>query len=63
MAIFRNFTIHENIMLQARAEATNAFNLLNLGAPTSVMSSATYGEITGAAGNNRQIQIGLRLTF
>jgi hypothetical protein len=63
MAIFRNFTIHESWVLQARAEAQNAFNLFNLANPVATMSSSTFGEITSAAGVNRQIQIGLRLTF
>jgi hypothetical protein len=70
MAVFRNFTIHENWVLQARFEAQNVFNMLNLDNPVSTMSSATYGSITGAddgslgpTDSNREIQLGLRLTF
>ncbi|MGB6431449.1 MAG: carboxypeptidase regulatory-like domain-containing protein [Candidatus Acidiferrales bacterium] len=63
MAIFRDFKIHEDWTLQARAEAQNAFNLLNLAAPSAGMTSSTYGQITGSAGVNREIQLGLRLTF
>jgi hypothetical protein len=70
MAIMRNFTLHENWVLQARFEAQNVFNLLNLDNPVTAMSSATYGQITGAddgslgpTDTNREIQLGLRLTF
>ena len=46
-----------------KRQAQNAFNLFNLANPVATMSSSTFGEITSAAGVNRQIQIGLRLTF
>jgi hypothetical protein len=52
----------ERMTLQARGEFTNAFNLVNLGAPTGTLSSAQFGQIR-SAGSMRQVQVGLRLTF
>jgi len=62
MAISRDFQIRERFNLQFRAEATNAFNLVNLNSPVSTLSSGNVGQITGA-GSMRQGQLGLRLTF
>jgi hypothetical protein len=60
--LFRNFKLMEQMTLQIRAEFTNAFNLVNLGAPTATLSSAQFGQIR-SAGSMRQMQLGLRLTF
>jgi hypothetical protein len=63
LGIFRDFRVMEGKVLQFRGELTNAFNLVNLGSPgTSQGSSSTFGKIT-TAGNMRQVQMGLRMTF
>jgi hypothetical protein len=62
IGLFRNFKIHEHFVLEARGEFTNAFNMVNLVNPTGTLSSALFGTIRNA-GNMRQVQIGLRLTF
>ena len=62
LGLFRNFKLMERMTLQARGEFTNAFNLVNLGAPTATLSSAQFGQIR-SAGAMRQLQVGLRLTF
>jgi hypothetical protein len=62
ISLFRDFSIWESMKLQARAEASNAFNMVSLGGPNATLSSASAGTITSAAGM-RQIQLGLRLTF
>jgi hypothetical protein len=64
-SLFRDFAIWETMVLQARAEASNVFNLVNLGAPGTNLSSATAGKITtqSTGANMRQIQLGLRLSF
>jgi hypothetical protein len=62
LAIFRDIRIGERFTLQARGEATNTFNFVNLNNPVSSMSASNFGTITGA-GTMRQIQVGLRLTF
>jgi hypothetical protein len=62
LGLFRNFKLMERMTLQARGEFTNAFNLVNLSAPTATLSSAQFGQIR-SAGPMRQVQVGLRLTF
>ncbi len=61
LGIFRDFSI-ERFTLQIRGEATNAFNLVSLNAPTANLASALDGKITAAA-SPRLIQVGARLTF
>ena len=48
--------------LQLRAEATNAFNIVNLSNPETSIDSDRFGEIHSAR-NMREVQLGLRLTF
>ncbi len=62
LGLFRNFKFGERVVLQARGEITNAFNLVNLSAPTATISSAAFGTIR-SAGAMRNVQLGLRLTF
>jgi Carboxypeptidase regulatory-like domain len=61
LGIFRNITF-ERFTLQFRGEATNAFNLVSLNAPTANLASSLNGRITSAA-SPRLIQLGARLTF
>jgi hypothetical protein len=62
VALFRDFRIKERMTLQARAEFTNAFNIVNLGGPTTNMNSSAFGTIRTARAM-RQTQLGLRITF
>ncbi|HXE11442.1 MAG TPA: TonB-dependent receptor [Bryobacteraceae bacterium] len=62
LGIFRNFTFSERVRLQFRAEFTNFFNIVNLNAPNSTLTSKTFGQITGA-GTMREMQLGARVTF
>jgi hypothetical protein len=73
LALFRVFRLRERLQLQARAEVTNAFNLVSLTIPSAalattanvnqgVLTSALFGQIRNAA-DMRQMQLGLRLTF
>jgi hypothetical protein len=61
--LFRNITFERGIQFQFRAEFTNVLNWVSLANPTAALSSGTDGEITGAAGTQRIIQLGGRLTF
>jgi Carboxypeptidase regulatory-like domain len=61
LGIFRDISI-ERFTLQIRGEATNAFNLVSLNAPTANLASSINGHITSAA-SPRLIQVGARLTF
>jgi hypothetical protein len=60
---FKNFAIWKEHKLQFRAEFFNLFNNVNLGAPTAVMSSSTFGQISSTAGNPRILQFGLKYSF
>jgi outer membrane receptor protein involved in Fe transport len=62
MALFRDFKLRSRFVLQIRAEATNAFNMVNLDGPNSSMNSANFGRILGAD-TMREIQLGARLSF
>jgi archaellum component FlaG (FlaF/FlaG flagellin family) len=61
LGIFRNISF-ERFTLQLRGEATNAFNLVSLNAPTANLASSLNGKITSAA-SPRLIQVGARFTF
>jgi hypothetical protein len=62
LSIFRDFQIHENLSLQLRGEALNAFNIVNFNNPGTTLGSSTFGVISGA-NTMREIQLGARLTF
>lgn len=62
LGILRDFQFERGISLQLRGEATNAFNLVSLSAPTASLSSSINGKITSAY-TPRVIQVGARLTF
>ena len=62
LGLFRNFKIYERLRLQARAEMTNAFNLVSLSAPSATLTSGTFGQVRSASGM-REAQMGLRLIF
>jgi hypothetical protein len=64
-ALFRNFTVKENIKLELRGEAYNVTNTSNPGNPIADVSSPGFGsqaaELNGLAG--RQFQVAARLLF
>jgi len=63
LSVFRGITIRENVRLELRFEAYNAFNHVNYREPASAdIDNANYGLITAAA-PPRQMQIGARLSF
>ena len=63
MGLFRNITLERGVVFQLRGEATNVFNLVSLSNPTASLASGNYGKITSAAGTQRILQVGARLTF
>jgi hypothetical protein len=62
LGLSRDFRFERGIGLTFRADATNAFNLVSLNAPTASLSSGNNGKITGAA-SPRLIQVGARISF
>jgi hypothetical protein len=70
LALQKRFVISGDRNVEFRAEAFNAFNRVNLGAPgTAVTSPATFGRITGplnsgyGTGTARQMQFMFRVNF
>ncbi len=59
----KNFPIREQIKLQFRAEAYNAWNHPNLDGPNMNVTNANFGVITGQSPSPRQFQLALKLTF
>jgi hypothetical protein len=62
MALSRTFGLYENLKLNARFEAFNAFNHPNFATPTTSIASANFGRITGSS-PGRVLQGALKLTF
>jgi hypothetical protein len=60
--LFRTFHFTERLAVQLRGEFTNALNIVNLGGPTTTLSSSQFGQIR-SAGSMRQVQLGARLSF
>ena len=63
MGLFRNIKFERGLVFQLRGEATNVFNWVSLSNPTASLSSGNNGKITSAAGTQRILQVGGRLTF
>jgi hypothetical protein len=63
LGLFRSFRLPGRRQFQLRAEATNAFNLVNLNNPAAGnIRASTFGQIRDARAM-RQIQLGARLEF
>ncbi|MCB9386054.1 MAG: TonB-dependent receptor [Bryobacterales bacterium] len=62
-SLFKDIAISERFNLQYRAEMFNIFNTPQFGLPNSSIGNPNAGIITSMAGNPRQIQMGLRLSF
>ncbi len=64
LSAFRQFDLSENWKLQFRAEAFNLGNTPHFGNPSANSSDrASFMVITGAASDERQFRLGLRLNF
>ena len=75
LGLFRQFTVTEKIKLQFRAEAFNATNTPHFNNPGTNVSNVIrnsdggisklngYTEITSAQADQRQLRLGLRLSF
>lgn len=63
LAVAKTFNIGERFRAQLRAEASNAFNIVNLGTPgTTIAAPSSFGVIRSAQ-PMRQLQLGFRLLF
>ena len=66
IALMKNFTIHENIGFQLRADGFNAFNHINWGLPGGSLETGgtiTNGPYPNGSSNPRQMQFSGRVTF
>jgi hypothetical protein len=62
--LLRNIILPRGTVFQFRAEVTNVMNWVSLGQPASGnITNGNQGNITGAAGTQRIIQLGGRFTF
>jgi hypothetical protein len=62
-SLFKNFAIHEQMLVQFRFEAFNAFNHPQFGYPNSTVGNSQVGQITSIVGNARNLQASLRFQF
>lgn len=64
-SLFREFRLpfRETMRAQFRAEAFNALNTPEFGAPVSNLSQTTFGRVLGTANNPRQMQLALKVIF
>ena len=63
LSVGKKFQIVERHTLEFRAEFFNLPNHPSFGGPSNLVSSATFGQITGTATAARQIQFALRYSF
>jgi hypothetical protein len=63
VSAMKAFRFTERVSLQYRAEFYNISNTPQLGLPNGAIGSPGVGSITSTAGNNRQVQMALKLNF
>lgn len=64
MSVSKTFSITEQIKTEFRGEFFNLFNTPQFGQPNGDITSGDFGKVTGTRFNSqRQVQLGLRLTF
>ena len=64
LSLFKEFRpATETLRVQFRAEALNAFNRVQFGAPNTSVTSSAFGRVTTQANAPRQVQFGLKLLW
>ncbi len=61
--MIKKFLITEQVKLQLRGEAFNAFNRPQFSSPSTDPTSPNFGKITGQTNAPRYIQLALKLAF
>lgn len=63
-SIFKDFTIHESIKVQFRAESFNLTNSVWFAAPNTTVTSTSFGTVSPSQANDpRNVQLALRLVW
>ncbi len=62
-SLFRKFTITERMALELRGESTNLSNTPHFNNPGNTFGSSTFGLVTGAMNDSRNLQLGAKMTF
>lgn len=62
-SLFKNFTLHNEMKVQVRAESFNALNQVIFGSPVTNYSNAQFGQITSQSNTPRQLQFAAKLLF
>jgi hypothetical protein len=62
-ALFRSFPVREQIKLEFRAEAANSMNTPHFNNPNTSISAANFLVVTSAVADQRQLRVGLRLSW
>ena len=63
LSLVRSFALGSRHRIEARIEAFNAFNWIQLGNPNTTLSAATFGRITTLAGDPRILQFAMKFEF
>lgn len=63
IALQKNTSITERVLVQFRSEFFNAFNHPNFDFPNNTFATPQFGTITATASDNREIQFGLKVVF
>jgi hypothetical protein len=64
MAFLKRTSFTEKANLELRFELFNAFNHVNFGFPTAVLTSGTFGRIRDATSNeSRKVRVGVKVNF
>lgn len=64
LALFKNFSVTEQVKAQFRVQAYNLTNTPHFANPDSDLSHGTFGQINSVQPNSwRQVELGLRVTF
>jgi hypothetical protein len=62
-SVLKNIPIHNDITLQLRGEAYNAFNHPNMADPSVTPTSSSFGVVTSQDGYARTINLAIRMLF
>jgi hypothetical protein len=63
MGFFKDFTVHEGMKLELRAEFFNLTNTVRFRTPDSLLGDTNFGRVTRLANHPRNGQIAVRFEF